>query len=135
MELLSRAYQAVVRTIDEAIHGMVQEGHTPSLPARIEDRDIDELAGDLAREGPAQPERARSAFPVAAGPATDPAELLPDTSKSTRFRLVNLLAMSVASIGCSLSRASSCDTCNDIFVWVSGSSRPRSQRDVPDLIP
>ena len=32
VELLSRAYQAVVRTIDEAIHGMVQKGHTPSLP-------------------------------------------------------------------------------------------------------
>ena len=99
VELLSRAYQAVLRSIDEAIHGIVLEGHTPSLPARIEDRDIDELAGDLAREGPAQPEPARSAVPVAAGPATDPAELLPDTSKSTRFRLVNLLAVSVASIG------------------------------------
>ena len=36
---------------------------------------------------------------VAAGPATEPAEVLPDTSKSTRFRLVNLLAVSVASIG------------------------------------
>ena len=35
VELLSRAYQAVLRSIDEAIHGMVQEGHTPSLPTRI----------------------------------------------------------------------------------------------------
>ena len=33
VELLSRAYQAVLRSIDEAIHGMVQEGHTPSLRA------------------------------------------------------------------------------------------------------
>ena len=32
VELLSRAYQAVLRSIDEAIHGMVQEGHTPLLP-------------------------------------------------------------------------------------------------------
>ena len=99
MGLLSRAYQAVLRSIDEAIHGMVLEGHTPSLPSRTEDRGIDELAGYLAQEGPAQPERARSAVPVAAEPATDPAEVFPDTSKSTRFRLVNLLAVSVASIG------------------------------------
>ena len=99
VELLSRAYQAVVRTIDEAIHGMVQKGHIPSLPARVKGWDIDELAASLAEEGPAQPERARSAVPLAAGPATDPAEVLPDTSKSTRFRLVNLLAVSVASIG------------------------------------
>ena len=99
VELLSRAYQAVLRSIDEAIHGMVLEGHTPSLRARTKGRDIDELAGDLAREGPAQPEPDPSAVPVAAGPATDPAEVLPDTSKSTLFRLVNLLAVSVASIG------------------------------------
>ena len=99
VELLSRAYQAVVRTIDEAIHGMVQKGHTPSLPARVKGWDIDELAASLAEEGPSQPERARSAVPVAAGPATEPAEVLPDTSKSTLFRLVNLLAVSVASIG------------------------------------
>src|SRR5271157_3112430 len=99
VELLSRAYQAVLRSIDEAIHGMVQEGHTPSLPARVKGWDIDELAGYLAQEGPAQPERARSAVPVAAGPATDPAEVLPDISKSTRLRLVNLLAVSVALIG------------------------------------
>ena len=99
VELLSRAYQAVLRSIDEAIHGMVQEGHTPSLRARTEDRDIDELAGDLAQEEPAQPEPDPSAVPVAAGPDTDPAEVLPDTSKSTRFRLVNLLAVTVASIG------------------------------------
>ena len=105
VELLSRAYQAVVRTIDDAIHGMVQKGHIPSLPARVKGWDIDELAASLAEEGPAQPERARSAVPLAAGPATDPAEVLPDTSKSTRFRLVNLLAVSVASIGRSLSRA------------------------------
>ena len=99
VELLSRAYQAVLRSIDEAIHGMVLEGHTPSLRARTKGRDIDELAGYLAQEGPAQPEPDPSAVPVAAGPATDPAEVLPDTSKSTRFRLVNLLAVSVASIG------------------------------------
>ena len=99
VELLSRAYQAVLRSIDEAIHGMVLEGHTPSLPARIKGRDIDELAGDLAREGPARTEPDPSAVPVAAGPATDPAEVLPDTSKSTLFRLVELLAVSVASIG------------------------------------
>ena len=99
VELLSRAYQAVLRSIDEAIHGMVQEGHTPSLPARAKGWDIDELAGDLAEEGPARTEPDPSAVPVAAGPATDPAEVLPDTSKSTRFRLVNLLAVSVASIG------------------------------------
>ena len=97
--LLSRAYQAVLRSIDEAIPGMVLEGLTPSLRARTKGRDIDELAGYLAQEGPAQPERARAAVPVAAGPATEPAEVLPDTSKSTRFRLVNLLAVSVASIG------------------------------------
>ena len=103
--LLSRAYQAVLRSIDEAIHGMVQEGHTPSLPARTEDRDLDELAGDLAQEGPARTEPGPSAVPVAAGPATDPAEVLPDTSKSTLFRLVEILAVSVASIGRSLSRA------------------------------
>ena len=51
------------------------------------------------QEEPAQPEPDPSAVPVAAGPATDPAEVLPDTSKSTRFRLVNLLAVTVASIG------------------------------------
>ena len=34
VELLSRAYQAVVRTIDD-IDGMVQKGHTPSFPARV----------------------------------------------------------------------------------------------------
>jgi hypothetical protein len=99
VELLSRAYQAVLRSIDEAIHGMVQKGHTPSLPARVKGWDIDELAASLAEEGPAQPERARSAVPVAAGPATEPAEVLPDTSKSTLFRLVEILAVSVASIG------------------------------------
>ena len=99
MELLSRAYQAVLRSIDEAIHGMVQEGHTPSLRTRTKGRDIDELAGDLAQEGPARTEPDPSAVPVAAGPATDPAEVLPDTSKSTLFRLVELLAVSVASIG------------------------------------
>ena len=49
VELLSRAYQAVLRSIDEAIHGMVQEGHSPSLRARTEDRDIDELAGYLRK--------------------------------------------------------------------------------------
>src|SRR5208337_3667374 len=53
VELLSRAYQAVLRSIDEAIPGMVLEGLTPSLRARTKGRDIDELAGDLAQEGPA----------------------------------------------------------------------------------
>ena len=49
VELLSRAYQAAVRTIDEAIPGMVLEGLTPSLCARTKGRDIDELAGDLRK--------------------------------------------------------------------------------------
>ncbi len=97
--LLSRAYQAVLRSIDEAIHGMVLEGHTPSLPVRVKGWDIDELAASLAEEGPARTEPGPSAVPVAAGPATDPAEVLPDTSKSTLFRLVEILAVSVASIG------------------------------------
>ena len=99
MGLLSRAYQAILRSIDEAIPGVVLEGLTPSLRARTKGRDIDELAGDLAREGPARTEPDPSAVPVAAGPATDPAEVLPDTSKSTLFRLVEILAVSVASIG------------------------------------
>ena len=99
VELLSRAYQAVLRSIDEAIPGMVLEGLTPSLRARTKGRDIDKLAGDLAREGPARTEPDPSAVPVAAGPAHDPAEVLPDTSKSTLFRLVEILAVSVASIG------------------------------------
>ena len=86
--LLSRAYQAILRSIDEAIPGVVLEGLTPSLRARTKGRDIDELAGDLAREGPARTEPGPSAVPVAAGPATDPAEALPETSKSTLFRLV-----------------------------------------------
>ena len=64
VELLSRAYQAVVRTIDDAIHGMVQKGHIPSLPARVKGWDIDELAASLAEEGPAQPERSSFRSPI-----------------------------------------------------------------------
>ena len=98
VELLSRAYQAVLRSIDEAIPGMVLEGLTPSLRAEPRTGTSTNLR-DLAQEGPARTEPDPSAVPVAAGPATDPAEVLPDTSKSTLFRLVEILAVSVASIG------------------------------------
>ena len=77
MELLSRAYQAAVRTINEAIPAWYSRGLPPRFAPEPRVGDIDELAGDL-RE-PAQPEPDPSAVPVAAGPDTDPAEVLPDT--------------------------------------------------------
>ncbi len=91
VELLSRAYQAVVRTIDEAIPFLASRGDLipiAALPVPTVAWDIDEVASDLALEEPLQPQATPSAASAAADAVRHPGEVLARAKKSWRVGLV-----------------------------------------------
>ena len=91
VELLSRAYQAVVRTIDEAIPFLASQGDPISLtalPVPAVAWDIDEVASDLALEEPFQPQATPSAASAAADGVRHLGEVLARPTKLWRVGLV-----------------------------------------------
>ncbi|HMF36072.1 MAG TPA: Ig-like domain repeat protein, partial [Isosphaeraceae bacterium] len=91
VELLSRAYQAVVRTIDEAIPFLASQGDPISLtalPVPAVAWDIDGVASDLASEEPFQPQATPSAASAAADGVRHPGEVLARPTKLWRVGLV-----------------------------------------------
>ena len=91
VELLSRAYQAVVRTIDEAIPFLASQGDPISLaalPVPAVAWGIDEVASDLALEEPFQPQATPSAASAAADDVRHLGEVLARPTKLWRVGLV-----------------------------------------------
>jgi len=91
VELLSRAYQAVLRSIDEAIPFLASRGDLISiaaLPVATVAWDIDEVASDLALEEPFQPKATPSAASAAADAVRHLGEVLARPTKSWRVGLV-----------------------------------------------
>ena len=90
VELLSRAYQAVVRTIDEAIPFLASQGDPISLaalPVPAVAWGIDEVASDLALESPSNPKQLLPR-PQRADDVRHLGEVLARPTKSWRVGLV-----------------------------------------------